>query len=187
MLEPNLFLVFLEPLNKKKIEYMVTGSVASIIYGEPRVTHDIDMVVQLRLNDVPDFISLFDSEEFYCPPEEIIKTEIGRETRGHFNIVHHKTGFKADMYPVGEDKLHKWAMSRRTKISVEKVDVWLAPPEYVIIRKLQYYKEGGSCKHLRDISRMLTMSGDSIESSLLEEKVSEYNLLTEWGTLKDMD
>jgi len=187
MLEPNLFLVFLEPLHKKQIEYMVTGSVAGIIYGEPRVTHDIDLVLQLGLNDVSDFISLFSSEEFYCPPEEVVRTEVARETRGHFNIIHHKTGFKADMYPVGEDRLHKWAMSRRIKVAVGKVDIWLAPPEYVIIRKLEYYKEGGSSKHLRDISRMVAMSGDIIETSMLEEKVSEYNLLREWEQVKDLD
>ncbi len=50
MPEANLFLVFLEPLNRAAIPYMVTGSVASLVYGEPRLTHDVDLVVELNIS-----------------------------------------------------------------------------------------------------------------------------------------
>ncbi len=95
---------------------MVTGSIASIIYGEPRVTHDIDLVLGLHPNNVSQLTDAFSAYEFYCPPQEAIKTEAARKTGGHFNIIHQKTGFKADIYPTGEDELHRWAMSKRKKI-----------------------------------------------------------------------
>ena len=180
MQEANLFLVFLDRLNKGKLSYMVTGSAASIIYGEPRMTHDIDLVLELHVEDVQNFINLFPPAEFYCPPQEIIKTEIARETRGNFNIIHHETGFKADIYPVGQDELHKWAMVKRQKVKIGKSDISIAPPEYVIIRKLQYYKEGGSIKHLRDINRMLEISGESIDKHTLNQMIIKYDLLKEW-------
>ena len=180
MQEANLFLIFLERLNKGKLSYMVTGSVASIIYGEPRMTHDIDLVLELHVENVQNFINLFPSEKFYCPPKEVIKTEIARETRGHFNIIHHETGFKADIYPAGKDELHKWAMGKRKIVTVEDSQIAIAPPEYVIIRKLQYYKEGGSTKHLRDINRMLEFSGESIDKPVLEQMVLKYDLSEEW-------
>jgi hypothetical protein len=180
MQEANLFLVFLDRLNKGKLSYMVTGSVASIIYGEPRMTHDIDLVLELHVGYVQDFINLFPSDEFYCPPQEVIKTEIARETRGHFNIIHHETGFKADIYPIGQDELHKWAMLKRQKVKIGQSDILIAPPEYVIIRKLQYYKEGGSAKHLRDINRMFELSGESIDKPTLSQMITKYNLLSEW-------
>ena len=146
MQETDLFQIFLKRLNKSNIEYMVTGSVASIIYGEPRVTHDIDLVLGLYINNIPQLISVFDPEEFYCPPVEVIKAETSKKTGGHFNIIHHESGFKADIYPIGEDKLHIWAMAKRRKIRIENCDIWLAPPEYVIVRKLEYFKQGGSQK-----------------------------------------
>jgi len=166
---------------------MVTGSVAGMIYGEPRITHDIDLVLQLRAEDVSDFIRTFPIDRFYCPPQEVIKTELARQIKGHFNIIHHETGFKADIYPIGADKLHKWAMDRRQKVEFEKSGIWLAPPEYVIVRKLEYYKEGGSTKHLHDIKRMLEISGDSINASELNRKIEERNLSKEWEKLKNSD
>jgi hypothetical protein len=180
MQEANLFLIFLERLNKSNIEYMATGSVASIIYGEPRTTHDIDLVLRLYTNNIEELISMFDPEEFYCPPQEVIEAEITRKTGGHFNIIHHETGFKADIYPIGEDKLHIWAMAKRKKIRIENCDVWLAPPEYVIVRKLEYFKQGSSSKHLNDIKKMLEISGNNINNLELKQKIAEYHLAEEW-------
>ena len=184
MQEANLFLIFLDRLNKGSLSYMVTGSAASIIYGEPRMTHDIDLVLELHVENVPNFINLFPPAEFYCPPQDVIKTEITRETRGHFNIIHHETGFKADIYPVGQDELHDWAMVRRQKVKIGRSNISIAPPEYVIIRKLQYYKEGGSTKHLRDINRMFEISGESIDKPALEQMIVKYDLLDEWNLSK---
>ena len=47
MLERNLFLIFVNRLNASGMRYMITGAVASIVYGEPRLTHDIDLVMEL--------------------------------------------------------------------------------------------------------------------------------------------
>lgn len=164
---------------------MVTGSVAAIIYGEPRFTYDIDLVMELAAEDIPSLIALFSPEEFYCPPAESIATEIARQLDGHFNIIHHATGFKADIYPAGSDPLHKWAMARCSKITIGQCDIYLAPPEYVIIRKLQYYREGRSEKHLRDIKRMTQIAPDLIENVVLLEKLSEFNLTDEWKIALD--
>lgn len=180
MREANLFLYFLRPLNEAGFEYMVTGAVASIIYGQPRMTHDIDMVLELRTEQVGEFRGLFSEDEFYCPPEDVILTEIARETRGNFNIIHLDTGFKADIYPKGNDKLHLWAFGKRQKIELEGVDVWVAPAEYVILRKLEYFREGGSLKHLDDIKQMLAISPDVIDRKLLQEQIEENGLEKQW-------
>jgi hypothetical protein len=180
MPEANPFLIFLEQFEKSNLPYMVTGSVASIIYGEPRMTHDIDIVLELCIESVHDFLSLFPSDEFYCPPKEVVRTEIARETRGHFNIIHHNTGFKADIYPVGQDQLHKWAMVNRKKILFSGIHIWVAPPEYVIVRKLEYYKEGGSSKHIRDIRKMIDLSGSTIDMKQLNYWLAMYKLSDQW-------
>jgi hypothetical protein len=176
MPEADLFAVFLERLNTCGSAYMVTGSVASIIYGEPRLTHDIDIVLELHSDQVPPFLKAFPETQFYCPPQEVIQTEVGRETRGHFNLIHLDSGFKADIYPIGKDPLHRWAMQNRRLIEFRKIKVWVAAPEYVILRKLEYFQEGGSPKHLRDIEAMCRISQDIIDKSVLRSKASDLGL-----------
>lgn len=186
MPEPNLFEIFVCPLNDLGIRYMVTGAVASIVYGEPRLTHDIDLIVELTDESLPRIQKVFPQEEFYCPPADIIKIEKRRPLRGHFNVIHHETGFKADMYMIGQDRLHHWAMSRRKRIQTSGGSFWVAPPEYVILRKLEYYRERKSDKHLRDITSMMEISFQQIDLRELESKIEERSLTREWKEARDL-
>jgi hypothetical protein len=179
MPERNLFLIFLAPLNRLKIPYMVTGAAASIVYGQPRMTHDIDLVVEMNLGDATRLAVAFPLDSFYCPPLETMIAEIQSKRPGRFNLIHHATGFKADLYLAGEDALHRWAMQRRRKITLEEESIWIAPVEYVILRKLEYYREGASEKHLRDIAGMLAISGDIIDFRELWRKIDERGLQNE--------
>jgi hypothetical protein len=183
MAEPNLFQIFVGPLNRLGLAYMVTGSVASIIYGETRLTHDIDLVVEIRSADAERIAEAFPSHTFYCPPVEIIKIEASRPLRGHFNIIHHETGFKGDIYLMGQDELHRWAMSRRQCIHMDQEPIWVAPAEYVILRKLTYYQEGRSEKHLRDIQGILEISGKTLDLPEIERKASLLGLQKLWEDL----
>jgi len=185
MPEPELFLLFVRPLNRAGIRYVVTGSVAAIFYGEPRLTHDVDFVVFLREADIEALAKAFPPADFYLPPPEAITTEVQREQRGHFNIIHLETGFKADMYLTGRDELNAWALRLRRQVQFEGETVALAPPEYVMVRKLEYYREGGSEKHLRDIRSMLAVSGDQLDRSALKEWIERRGLQTEWRLVSE--
>lgn len=170
----NLFNIFIIPFNRASIRYMVTGSVASIMYGEPRMTHDIDLVVMLTHDDISELPTLFSQESFYLPPEEVIKIEAARTSRGHFNIIHNETGYKADVYIMGNDPVQIWGFKNRQKLKLNEEDIWLAPPEYVIVKKLSYWEEGGHEKHIHDIEAMLEIQGDNIsEKDVLENLPSE--------------
>lgn len=79
MQEHSLFKIFTFKLNVLNVPYMITGSVASIIYGEPRVTHAIDIVITLPQRSVEKFSELFPVDKFYFPHVEVIKNEILRE------------------------------------------------------------------------------------------------------------
>lgn len=58
---------------------MVTGSTAGTIYGEPRLPHDVDIVVALSLAQVPSFVAAFPTEEFYCPPDDVPRLGLAAE------------------------------------------------------------------------------------------------------------
>ena len=181
MPSPDPFVVFTRKFNELRIPYMVSGSVAAIYYGEPRLTNDIDIIVFLKPEDVPRLEAAFPSGEFYCPPQEVMQIELGRPQRGHFNLIHQATGFKADLYMSGSDPLHQWGLSKARKVDVGGNTLVLAPPEYVILRKLQFFREGGSTKHLRDIHRMLANLGAEWNRSDLEREIARLGLASEWS------
>ena len=181
MQEPNIFTIFTERLNRLGIPYAVTGSVASIIYGEPRLTHDVDIVLFLPADKIDAFIKIFPLEEFYVPPHEVLMNEIKRETRGNCNIIHQKTGFKADIYFVGQDSFQQWAIENANEIRLSKESVIrIAPPEYVIVKKLEFFKEGHAQKHISDIKAIIENSKDQINFDLLDSFIAEHGLENEW-------
>jgi hypothetical protein len=183
MPEPELSLLFVRRLNDLGIRYMVSGSIAAILYGEPRLTHDVDFVVFLRPEEVQRLVEAFPAPEFFVPPPSAIAVEIAREKRGHFNIIHADTGFKADFYATGRDELHAWAFRRIRHLSYRGERVAVAPPEYVIVRKLEYFREGGSQKHLRDIQSMFAVSGQEVDRVELDQWIHRLGLEKEWTQL----
>lgn len=88
--------VFVKPLDEIGIDYMATGSIAAIFYGEPRLTHDIDLVLELEDSHIASLCERFDLDHYYCPPPEVLRVELGRSHHAHFNLIHHDTGLKAD-------------------------------------------------------------------------------------------
>jgi hypothetical protein len=180
MPEPDLIELFAHPLYQAQIRCFVTGSVAAMLYGEPRVTHDIDFVVFLRVEDVSRLSSIFPAPVFYVPPVAVILEEIARETIGHFNILHIESGLKADFYPAGRDELHAWAFRHLRQYVIGTQPISLAPPEYIILRKLQYLRDGGSEKHLRDIRSLLAISGELLDRSALAGWLNRLELNEEW-------
>lgn len=183
-MESQRLLRFLRLLEQIPIEYMVTGSIAAIVYGKPRLTHDIDVVVVLFQSKLKEFIQCFDTDEFYCPPLEAIRQEIQRGDQGHMNIIDQISGLKIDLYPFEKDPLVQWGFEYRKRIEIlPKEGVWVAPPEYVILKKLIYHKEGGSEKHLEDIRAMLEISGNAIDKKTILTWAKKLQLEAEWSRI----
>ena len=117
MSETDLFLLFVRPMNRAGLRYVIGGSVAAIFYGEPRFTQDVDMVVFLNEVNIRQLPEIFPSKDFYLPPPEAIVTEVARTQRGQFNIIHLETMFKADIYPTGRDDFNAWAFRNKREPS----------------------------------------------------------------------
>lgn len=117
------------------------------------------------------------------PPVEVIRDEVVRPAYGHFNIIHVATALKADIYPSGDDPLHHWALPRRRAHTVAGQTVWVAPLEYVVVRKLQYARDGGSDKHLRDIRSMLRLQAGAFDEAGLLSQIAALSLEEEWANV----
>jgi hypothetical protein len=179
--ELNLFVARLETIGAP---YMVTGATAAILYGQPRVTNDLDVVLSLDDAARAALLRAFPEAEFYVPPESVIRAEQARVQRGHFNLIHHETGYKADIYLAGADPLHAWALPlrRRVRWSAD-VEMAVAPPEYVVLRKLEFYREGRSAKHPADIRAIREVTG--VDEALLAPWLERLGLGAVWQELKN--
>jgi hypothetical protein len=181
---PDLIALFIGPLEQLGAPYMITGATAAILYGQPRLTNDIDVVIELRRDEIQQLRAGFPEADFYVPPADIIEIELSRPQRAHFNLIHFDTGYKADLYVVGSDPLHLWAMPRRHRIPYGTGHLQLAPPEYVILRKLEYFREGGSSKHRTDIQAILRVSVAEVDHVALTEWIERLGLTTIWDNVR---
>lgn len=166
---------------------MVTGGLAAIIYGEPRLTNDVDVVLALHPGDATRLVDAFASPAYYVPPLEVVSEEAARRQWGHFNLLHIESALRADVYLLGDDALGAWGMEHRRSVPIADGAIWLAPIEYVILKKLTYYRDGHSDRHLRDIAAMLRLSGDLLDEAALKLWVHTLDLQREWALVSDED
>ncbi len=178
MQDPDFISLFVAPLENAGIRYMIAGSVASSIYGEPRNTLDIDMVVLPAPGQIGKFHQIYSEEDYYLPPAEVISIEARREANGHFNIIHHTTGLKADIYLSRNHPALPWALEHIRRVATPTSGISLAPPEYVIIHKLGFYKESGHQRHLRDIAGMIEQQ--ELDHTFLTHHLTALHLTDEY-------
>lgn len=162
---------------------MVTGATAAILYGQPRLSNDLDVVLSLDDSALAALLHTFPENEFYVPPESVIRTELARTQRGHFKLIHHESGYKADIYLTGTDPMHAWALPRRRRLRwSDAVEIAVAPPEYVVLRKLEYYREGRSAKHPLDIRAIREVTG--VDEATLTPWLERMGLSSLWQEVK---
>jgi hypothetical protein len=160
-------------LEKLEIPYAIGGSLAAIAYGEPRFTRDIDVVVAIRIDDIPGLRARFPPEEYYL--DEQAAGQAVREA-SQFNIIHPRSGFKIDLY-VAADRIarNQIAGARLLPIAQDRSALF-SPPEELILKKLQFYEAGGSDKHLRDIRAILSISVEEVDQEHLRDEAERAGL-----------
>ncbi|HEX5720255.1 MAG TPA: hypothetical protein VF179_29135 [Thermoanaerobaculia bacterium] len=165
-------------LEKLGIRYFVTGSMATIFFGEPRFTNDIDIVVDLPPGKISAFCAAFPEDDFYLS-EESARRAVSR--RGQFNVIHPRSGLKIDFMVPGDSPLDRSRFLRARRLSPgPDFQAFFSSPEDVILKKMEFFQEGHSEKHLRDIVGVLKVSGDQIDRSYIEDWVSKLGLEEVW-------
>ncbi|MCA9312032.1 MAG: hypothetical protein KDA21_12545 [Phycisphaerales bacterium] len=161
------------------IPYFTTGSMASTLYGEPRFTNDVDVVIRLPAGDVMPLCAAFPGPEFYVSPEA------ARDAARHatqFNVIHPGSGLKVDFMVAEETEFNRSRFQRvRPVVIAPGVTVNFASPEDVILRKLQYFQEGGSEKHLRDIRGILRLCEPPIDDAYVRVWARTLGVEEEWA------
>ena len=179
--EHEVFAEVIDVLERLKIPYMIGGSVAAIAYGEPRLTLDMDVVIQLSFQQAKLFANSFGAE-YYVHLESI---QEALQAGGHFNIIQSEAGVKVDFYVLGQDEFSREEFKRKRKEAFdEKRLAVFASPEDTIIKKLQWFKMGESQKHLEDIKGMLRISADKLDLNYIKKWSIKLNLFDIWEKVK---
>ncbi|MEW6358010.1 MAG: hypothetical protein AB1696_16875 [Planctomycetota bacterium] len=169
-------------LEELEITYMVVGALASTAYGDPRLTQDIDIVLDIRPDQLDALCGKFPLAEYYVSPEAAREAVLGG---GQFNVIHPSSGNKIDFMIARNDPWGRSQIARRRRMRIlPDLDGYVASPDDIIIGKMLYYREGGSEKHLRDITGILKISGDDVDRDYVAHWAAELGLTPIWQAIR---
>ncbi|HAH45016.1 hypothetical protein [Gimesia sp.] len=152
-------------LERESVPYRIVGSIASIIYGEPRFTNDVDILVDLPESKIELLCHQFSPPDYHVSPDAAREAIAARK---QFNIIHLPSGFKADLILTIDTEFGRLDISQGRRISSQGFfNALFASPENVILKKLIFFQGGGSDKHLRDCASILLVQGSEIDQEYL--------------------
>jgi hypothetical protein len=144
-------------LAQGRLAFMLTGSMAMNYYAQPRMTRDIDIVVELTPQDRDTIIRLFASD--YYVPDDAISGAIADESL--FNLIHHESVIKVDCIVRKNTPYRRTEFERRQRIRIEDFSTWIVSKEDLIISKLWWAKDSRSELQLRDVKNLASTGGDT--------------------------
>ena len=146
MVQEDLLIKVIDKINQLRISYMITGGIASIFYGKPRLTHDFDIVVEIEEKDIADLVTIF-KDEFFVSSEAI---QNAIKDRSMFNIIHFDSGIKVDFWLLKDEEFDRKRFERRQRHVYSGRDIFFSTPEDIILKKLDWFKESEIQKHFDD-------------------------------------
>jgi len=133
------------------VPHMVSGSIAASFYVEPRMTRDLDIVVDLTPDTAAGLAGLL-AADFYCDETALVRAA---QERTLTNAIHTETLLKVDLIVRKDDAFHREEFSRRVASRLGTVDVDLVTPEDLVVAKLLWFEKSRSAIQRADIVRLL--------------------------------
>ncbi len=160
-----------------RIPYLVGGSMASALYGVARSTLDADIVADIRLEQVREFVASLGAD-FYAD-EEMIRSAI--EHRSSFNLIHFETMFKVDVFIRKDRPFDQMQFKRRVEqvfAAEPEQKAYMITAEDIILTKLEWYRLGNeiSDRQWRDILGVLKVQTGRLDMDYLHNWAVELDV-----------
>ena len=169
-------------LDESGIDYMVTGSVVSGIQGEPRATHDVDLVVALSTNHVDSLVAAFSSDEYYLSR---VSVEDAIRNGSMFNLLAVDEGDKVDFWILTDEPFDQSRFGRKYSDDVFGHTLKLSSPEDTILAKLRWDKMyGGSEKQFTDALRVYEVQHKTLDTDYIDRWAAELGVEERWRQLQ---
>jgi hypothetical protein len=183
MSQQELLAKVIRTLEQLEIDYMVTGSIVSSLQGEPRSTHDIDVVVNLPRSKALALANAFPSPDYYLDQDALLKAI---SARGMANLIDTNSGDKVDFWLLTETAFDLSRFARRYHLDVLGMRISVSSPEDTILMKLHWAKmSGGSEKQFIDAVRVYEVQNETMDHEYLREWALKLGIENEMRRLRD--
>lgn len=176
--QPDLLAAIADRLEAAGIQYMVVGSIAGSFHGEPRTTVDIDIVIDPSADAVRQFVGSLPSADYYVDEDAALEAF---HRRTSFNVIEQATGWKVDLLVRKDRGFSRVEFDRRVTTPLFGRDTPVATAEDTIIAKLEWARVGESERQLRDVSRILEVSDETLDREYLAHWIGELGLEDVWS------
>lgn len=169
--EADVLKIVVQRLDGAGIPYMVTGSMAVAFYALPRMTRDVDLVVELSTEDTDRLCALF-AADFYLDPDTVRAAVTHRTT---FNVIHEELVVKVDFVVRRDTDYRRREFARRRRVAFEGHPLFVVAPEDLIISKLDWARDTRSPVQLADVRQLLRSIAD-LDRVYLDEWITRLGL-----------
>jgi Nucleotidyltransferase of unknown function (DUF6036) len=162
--------------DKNEIAYMLSGSVAMSLYTEPRFTRDYDFVVHFKEENISELLNYF-KDGYYCS-DDAVKEAV--RNKGMFNIIDHKSGYKADFVILKNESFRQTEFKRRSEIKFLEMNISIVSPEDLLLSKIIWIQElqsGVQMEDIKALSILEELDWDYIDHWIKELNLKTFNLL----------
>ena len=161
-------------LERAGIAYMLTGSVALSYYAEPRMTRDVDLVVELA-DRAPGSITALFAPDYYISKEDVARAIAAQAM---FNVLHLEKVVKLDFIVRKETAYRRREFERRARVRLPGFEAWIVSREDLILSKLVWAKDSNSELQMRDVAALLASAVDEAYLRGCAAELSVAELLT---------
>jgi hypothetical protein len=168
-------------LDRLGVGFMLSGSLASSLQGEPRATHDIDVVVDMPADRVEALLEEFPPPDYYLSRDAI---EHALAQTGMFNLLDVREGDKVDFWLITDEPFDRSRFARRQRIDIEGVSLAVSTPEDTILMKLKWARDvGQSERQSHDALRVYEVQRGLLDLAYMEQWVARLGLMDDWKRL----
>lgn len=152
-------------LQKLQIPYLVTGGVAVVVWGRPRYTADIDILIELKSEKVGKFTAVLIKEGYV--DEDVVRESL--KHKGEFNFIDNKTGMKVDFWILSDSAFDRSRLKRAKVREIFGQKIIFSSPEDLILKKLLWFNESKSSRQLEDIHSVMAIIKDQLDFDYLKK------------------